>query len=320
MTSPSENHSLAIIPHEYPKSTFILPDVMLVDFFSVTHLAYPLMVDALIKGEEHSQRFNSHCEGELKLSKEQVYTTHSDDDNTSLVKMIPEQLRSQISKVTRAAQCDLDAALLTRSTKESHGMKSKFIPPENSIDIRDDVVKPKKDKKRKRSASMGSFMKQENVSKLVKKSSHTDDYVDDVVVLAELLILLQAQGWNALFLQGNRRRKMGKKETREFYINAVGSTSSITSKSVIPTTSRGANAHVQHLNPLLTTKNEEIAAFRVTHSAVMDQLHLSYGFEHAGLLKLMEIKRSSNSAHLKNLVDLFAKSSPSSSFCGPPSV
>ncbi|KAH0765040.1 hypothetical protein KY285_000911 [Solanum tuberosum] len=39
---------------------------------------------------------------------------------------------------------------------------------------------------------------------------------------------------------------------------------------VIPTTSRGANAPVQRLKALLTTKNEEIDALRVAHSATMD--------------------------------------------------
>ncbi|KAH0765048.1 hypothetical protein KY285_000919 [Solanum tuberosum] len=103
---------------------------------------------------------------------------------------------------------------------------------------------------------------------------------------------------------------------------------------VIPTTSRGANAPVQRLKALLTTKNEEIDALRVAHSATMDQLHISYGLEHAGLVEensrlkeelaktqaALETERSSNSAHLKNLVNLFAKGSPSSSSCVPPSV
>ncbi|KAK4737204.1 hypothetical protein R3W88_000901 [Solanum pinnatisectum] len=333
MTSPPENHNLAIIPYEYPESPFILPDVLLIDSFGVTHLAYPLM----------------------------VYTTHSDDDDTPLVKMIPKQLCFRLcrasrkyppsapsvaipTKVTRAVQRNLDSALLTRSTKKSHGMKNRFIPPENPIDFLEDIVEPKKDKKIKRSASMGSLKKQDIVSKLVKKSSHTDDSADDVVVttktrkawimafkkrkvirgkvvtgiggieIGELLLLLQAQGWSALFLQGNRRRKMGMKETREFYINDVGSASFITSK----------------VGGISFTLTAEV----VVHSAAMDQLHISYGLEHAGLVEensrlkdelaktqaALETERSSNSAHLKNLVDLFAKGSPFSSPCVPPSV
>ncbi|KAH0765041.1 hypothetical protein KY285_000912 [Solanum tuberosum] len=97
------------------------------------------------------------------------------------------------------------------------------------------------------------------VSKSVKKSKYTNDYDGDMVVstetrkvrilafkkrkvirgrvvtgiggheMSELLVLLQAQGWATLFLQGNRRRKMGRKETKEFYTNAIGTASSISS-------------------------------------------------------------------------------------------
>ncbi|KAK4730136.1 hypothetical protein R3W88_023124 [Solanum pinnatisectum] len=398
MTSPSGNHNLAIIPVEYQESPFILPYVMLIDFFGVAHLAYPLMENASIRGDERiwslvsdiGENMDSYCKGELKSSKGHVYTTFSDDDDTLLVK---------------AMQRDLDAILLTKSTKKSYGKKSKFIPPENPIDIIDNVIETKKDRKRKRTAFMGNSKEQVTLSKSV---------------LGELLILLQAHGWNALFLQGNRRRKMGRKETREFYINAVGSASSISSKVlskilvvpnvgwcdyvkrtwplleglssaleisrrfandpmledytrvdkrsmlplhklifyvlhkiilprsqkrteanyldltlmelliskvqinlhqlvlshihrilfkyfriqvkdwqeqttknvlgevdhvVIPATSRGANAPVQRLKALLTTKNDEIAALKVSHSAVMDQLHISYSLKHAGLVK-----------------------------------
>ena len=45
----------------------------------------------------------------------------------------------------------------------------------------------------------------------------------------ELVVILQAQGWTELMLQESYRRKMGRVETREFYINATGSVSSITS-------------------------------------------------------------------------------------------
>ncbi|KAH0703070.1 hypothetical protein KY290_018392 [Solanum tuberosum] len=44
-----------------------------------------------------------------------------------------------------------------------------------------------------------------------------------------LLTLMNAQGWTTLVLQGNRRREMDRKSTREFYINVVGSVSSISS-------------------------------------------------------------------------------------------
>ncbi|KAG5617118.1 hypothetical protein H5410_016942 [Solanum commersonii] len=47
--------------------------------------------------------------------------------------------------------------------------------------------------------------------------------------MGELLTLMNAKGWTTLVLQGNRRRKMARKDTREFYINVVGSVSSISS-------------------------------------------------------------------------------------------
>ncbi|KAK4734416.1 hypothetical protein R3W88_008677 [Solanum pinnatisectum] len=291
MTSPSENHNLAIIPYEYPDSPFILPDIMLIDSFGVTHLAYTLMVDASIQGEKYSQRLNSHY------------------DDTPLVKMIPKKLHCRLHRVSGKyppfAPSVAIPAKVTRAVY--HGIKSKFIPHENPIDILDDIVETKKDKKRKRSASTGSFKKQDTASTLIKKSSHTVDSVDDMVITAEIvrrgLWHFRKERWNALFLQGNRRRKMGKKETREFYINVVGSVSSITSKA------------------LLTTKNEEIAALRASHSNAMDQLHINYGLEHAGLVEenaklkeelskaqpTLETERSSNSAHLKSFVAMFAK-------------
>ncbi|KAH0720515.1 hypothetical protein KY284_005545 [Solanum tuberosum] len=47
--------------------------------------------------------------------------------------------------------------------------------------------------------------------------------------MSELLALLQAQGWTELLSQGTHRRRMGREETREFYLNATGSDSSILS-------------------------------------------------------------------------------------------
>ncbi|KAH0665955.1 hypothetical protein KY285_027161 [Solanum tuberosum] len=419
MTSPFENHNLAIISYEYQESPFILPDVMLIDSFGVTHLAYPLMEDASIQGEQR-------------------YQSLVDDDDTLLVKLIPKQLRRVSRKcppsepsvailvqVTRAVQRDLDAVLLTKSTKKSHGKKSKFIPQKNPIDVLDDVIVTKKDRKRKRIASIGHSKKHVTLSKSVQTSSHTDDSDSDIVVNVETrkarilafkkrtVIRGRAQGWSALFLKGNRRRKMGRKETKEFYINTVGSASSITSKVggisftlttedgvvkrtwpplerlssaleishricvyddkdhglgygfwlgevfeyfhipvkdcqeqttkdvlgevdhvVIPATSRGDNAPLQRLKALLTTKNVEIDALKVSHSADIDQLHISYGLEHAGLVEensrlkeelaktqaALGTERTSNSAHLKNLVDMFSKGSLSSSSCVPLSV
>ncbi|KAH0762320.1 hypothetical protein KY290_018393 [Solanum tuberosum] len=47
--------------------------------------------------------------------------------------------------------------------------------------------------------------------------------------MGELLTLMNAQGWTTLVLQGNRHREIARKATREFYINVVGSVSSISS-------------------------------------------------------------------------------------------
>uniref|UniRef100_M1DL05 Uncharacterized protein n=1 Tax=Solanum tuberosum TaxID=4113 RepID=M1DL05_SOLTU len=87
-------------------------------------------------------------------------------------------------------------------------------------------------------------------------------------------------------------------------------------------------------NPVSDSPGEEIAALKVSHSAAMDQLHISYGLENAGLVEensrlkeeiattqaTLETERTSNSAHLKYIVDLLAKGSPSSSSCVPPSI
>ncbi|KAG5576148.1 hypothetical protein H5410_056282 [Solanum commersonii] len=62
--------------------------------------------------------------------------------------------------------------------------------------------------------------------------------------VGELLILLQAHGWNALSLQVYH--------------------------AFIPATSRGANAHMQALRASLTAKGEKIVALKVSHSAAMD--------------------------------------------------
>ncbi|KAH0761450.1 hypothetical protein KY290_017523 [Solanum tuberosum] len=75
----------------------------------------------------------------------------------------------------------------------------------------------------------------------------------------------------------------------------------------------------------------EIVALKVSHSAAMDQLHISYGLEHAWLVEEnsrlkeelsktqaeLDTERSSNS-HLKHIFDLLTKVSPSSSSFMPP--
>lgn len=39
--------------------------------------------------------------------------------------------------------------------------------------------------------------------------------------MATLLVKLEVQGWNALFLQGDVQRKLGRPEVLEFYTNGV---------------------------------------------------------------------------------------------------
>ncbi|KAK4739473.1 hypothetical protein R3W88_003170 [Solanum pinnatisectum] len=330
MTSPSENLNLAIIPYEYQESPFILPDVMLIDFFGITHLVYPLMEGASILGVDENQSL--------------VHTTSSDEDNTPLAKMIPKKLRSQLRRVSsnpttasiKWSHCNvICAAVITRSTKKIHGNKSKFVPPENPIDVADDISITKKNGKRKKTAFGGHCKEQDTLTKSVKKSKYTDDSDGDMVVVSETRkvrilefkrrkmirdsVVTAIGGQEMGELLGNRWRKMGRKETREFYINVTGLLLLFITK---------------YLKAFLTMKNEEIVALRVAHSADMDQLHISYGLEHAGLVEensqlkdelaktqaARETKRSSNSTYLKNLVDLFAKGSPSSSSCVPPFV
>lgn len=55
--------------------------------------------------------------------------------------------------------------------------------------------------------------------------------------IGELRSLLNTQGWTNFFLQGTSRRRMGRMETCQFYINVIGSPSSISS------TVRGEELH-----------------------------------------------------------------------------
>ncbi|KAG5576200.1 hypothetical protein H5410_056334 [Solanum commersonii] len=190
MTSLSKNLNLAIIPSENQESPFIFPDVMLIDSFDITHHAYPLMEEASIQGDERYQSLVSN-------SSENMVVYLSGKPIATFVDSPQEDPFSEPSvaipvRLNRSVQRDLDAVLHTNSAKKSRGEKSKFVPPLNPIYIIDDI--------------------------------------NTCFGVGEFLILLQAQGWNALFLQGNRRRKMGRKETREFYINVVRSAFFISSK------------------------------------------------------------------------------------------
>ncbi|KAK4731134.1 hypothetical protein R3W88_024122 [Solanum pinnatisectum] len=113
--------------------------------------------------------------------------------------------------------------LLAKSTKKIHPVKSKFVHPSNLIEIDDDIIETKKGRKRKRNVlGVLSFGKRSVIRGRVVTGFGGN-------VISELLVLLEAQGWTALFLQETRRRRMGREETREFYVNTVGSTSSISS-------------------------------------------------------------------------------------------
>uniref|UniRef100_A0A0V0HAQ4 Putative ovule protein n=2 Tax=Solanum chacoense TaxID=4108 RepID=A0A0V0HAQ4_SOLCH len=106
MLSPSKNDDLAIKPFENQESLFILPDVMFVDSFGVTHPAYPLMVEAETQGEERNQNMepdsggientDSYCQGEQKSSKEKGHISYDDDDDIPLVYLISKKLRSRL--------------------------------------------------------------------------------------------------------------------------------------------------------------------------------------------------------------------------------
>ncbi|KAH0712871.1 hypothetical protein KY290_008421 [Solanum tuberosum] len=92
----------------------------------------------------------------------------------------------------------------------------------------------------------------------------------------------------------------------------------------VPALGRGANAPLQRLRAQLALKDEEIAALRASHSAAMDQLHISYGLEHASLVEensnlkdelakaatAFQNEKSTNTANLKDLFDLFKTTPP----------
>lgn len=94
---------------------------------------------------------------------------------------------------------------------------------------------------------------------------------------------------------------------------------------MIPVTPKGINALEQRLKALVTSKNEESANLRVAHSTSIDQLHISYGIEHAKFVEensrpkdelvktqaTFETERSSNSVRQKSLVELLSTGPPS---------
>ncbi|KAH0784238.1 hypothetical protein KY290_003836 [Solanum tuberosum] len=129
--------------------------------------------------------------------------------------------------------------LLARSTKNTRLVKSKFVPPSNPIEIDDDIVESKKSRKRKRNASKtkeSGPKKTNEIDSARVLSFRRRSVIRGRVItgfgggeISKLLGLLQSQGWTELLIQRNRRRRMGREDIREFYINATGSAASISS-------------------------------------------------------------------------------------------
>ncbi|KAG5576210.1 hypothetical protein H5410_056344 [Solanum commersonii] len=278
-------------------------------------------------GEERNRRLVSnsgentaaYCKRKPKSSKGQVYTTYSDKDNTALVKLIPKRLCSSLRRasgkpiaisvdrpqedpfskpslvimvqVTRSVQCDLDAVLLTKSTKKSRREKSMFVHPLNPVDIIDDTIEAKKDKKRKRNVSMGSSKEQVqiNLPQLILSHIHricVHDNKDHGLVyrlwLGEIFEYFQVP-------------------VKEWQVQTTKDVFGEVDHAAIPATSRGENA------PML-----EHVGLVEENSRLKEELSKTQAS--------LDTERSSNYAHLKHIVDLLAKGSPSSSYFVPPSV
>ncbi|KAH0779492.1 hypothetical protein KY290_005919 [Solanum tuberosum] len=121
---------------------------------------------------------------------------------------------------------------------------------------------------------------------------------------------------------------------REWKIQTIKDVLGVVNHETIPGTKRGANAHMQRLRASLTAKNEEITALQVSHSAVIDKLHIDYGLKHDRLAEensrlkeelaqtqvALNTERLSNSDRLKHLYELLTKDLSSSSSAIPPSV
>ncbi|KAH0688871.1 hypothetical protein KY289_016229 [Solanum tuberosum] len=378
---------------------------------------------------------DSYCQGEQKSSKEKGHISYDDDDDIPLVYLISKKLRLRL----RTELCQPLAMIVPKSQENpvsDSPVKTPCVPPSNLIEIDDNVVETKKDSKWKRNVSK----EQGIVSKSVKKSGSNEDFDDDIEVIAEnckariksfkkrsvirgqvitgfgrnkmgeLLVLLQAQGWSALFLQVevlstilgvpnvgwchyvkrtwppleglpsaleiSRRfvndpmledyTRVDKRAMRPLHKLLFD----IVHKIILPRKHKRTEANyldltlmellisqvqinlpqliLSHIHRISVHddndhglgygfwlgEGEEIAALKVSHSAAMDQLHISYGLENAGLVEensrlkeeiattqaTLETERTSNSAHLKYIVDLLAKGSPSSSSCVPPSI
>ncbi|KAH0752264.1 hypothetical protein KY285_005412 [Solanum tuberosum] len=225
MASPS-NLKLALIPFENPENLFELPAVMFIDPCGITHLTYPFMKGASIQGESRN----------LSLGSDLGDDTITLNAHASLISN--PSVRAPV-RVTRSVQRTRDAMLLAKSTKITHPVQSKFVLPSNPIEIDDDDIDPKKSGKRKRNTSKPNKSGPKEIVEI--DSARAQSFRRRSVIrgrvitgfggdeMSELLTLVQAQGWTELLSQGTLRRRMGREETREFYLNATGSDTSISS-------------------------------------------------------------------------------------------
>ena len=132
-------------------------------------------------------------------------------------------------RVTRSAQRTQEAETLAKSTKE---IRTRKLKSSSSLNLVADTVKSQK---RKKISSKSKFHDDSDYHARVLAFKKRSVIRGRVISgfgggeMDELVLILQEQGWTELMLQGSFRRKMGRVETREFYINATGTASSITS-------------------------------------------------------------------------------------------
>ncbi|KAG5577973.1 hypothetical protein H5410_058107 [Solanum commersonii] len=135
--------------------------------------------------------------------------------------------------------------------------------------------------------------------------------------LPSALDIAMGSGWVRYLSISKYLLSSGKSKPLKMFLGTVNQTA-------VPTLGRGANAPLQRLCAQLTLKDEEIAALRASRSSAMDQLHVSYGLEHASLVEensnlkdelakaatALENDKSTNTANLKDLFDLFKTTPP----------
>ncbi|KAG5632649.1 hypothetical protein H5410_004366 [Solanum commersonii] len=192
MASPS-NLNLALIPFENTENLFELPVVMFIDPCGITHLAYLFMEEASIQGERSNQSLGSDL-GDETIACDAHESLTSNPSVKALV------------RVTQSIQRTQDAMLLAKLTKKTRPVQKSGPKEIDEVD----------------SARALSFRRISVIRSRVITGFGGDE-------MHELLVLLQAKGWTELFSQGTLRRRMGREETREFYLNATGSDTSISS-------------------------------------------------------------------------------------------